>query len=111
MATTLITSTTTTIQLNDHLNFPDAGVLSKVIWKDAVCQSSLFCLAEGTEISEHTATRNATVQVIAGSGTLTLEGKPIALEPGVFVFMAANAPHALAAATNLAFLLTLASDC
>jgi quercetin dioxygenase-like cupin family protein len=106
----LITPTTPTLQLEDHLNFPDSGVLNKVIWKDATCQYSLFCLAAGTEISEHTSTRNATVHVIAGSGTLTLAGQPIALEPGVFIVMAANAPHALEATANLAFLLTLSSD-
>jgi quercetin dioxygenase-like cupin family protein len=110
MSTTLITPPTTTIQLHDHLAFPASGVLSKVLWKDATCQYSLFCLAAGTEISEHTSSRNATVQVIAGSGTLTLEGQPIALEPGVFVLMAANAPHALEAETDLAFVLTLSSE-
>ncbi len=31
------------------------------------------------------------------------------LEPGVFVFMPANAPHALEATSNLAFILTLSS--
>jgi quercetin dioxygenase-like cupin family protein len=107
---TLITPPTTTLQLHDHLEFPDSGVLSKVLWKDATCQYTLFCLAAGTEISEHTSTRNATVNVISGSGTLTLEGQSIALEPGVFVLMLANAPHALEATTNLAFLLTLSAE-
>jgi quercetin dioxygenase-like cupin family protein len=106
----LITPTTPTLQLQDQLEFPESGVLNKVIWKDATCQYSLFCLAAGTEISEHTSTRNATVHVIAGSGTLTLEGQPIPLEPGVFIVMAANAPHALDAATDLAFVLTLSSE-
>jgi quercetin dioxygenase-like cupin family protein len=67
-------------------------------------------LAAGTDISEHTSTRNATVNVIAGTGTLTLEGKDIPLTPGVFVFMKANAPHALNAEDNLAFLLTLSEN-
>jgi quercetin dioxygenase-like cupin family protein len=107
---TLITPPTTILQLHDHLAFPDSGVLSKVLWKDATCQYTLFCLAAGTEISEHTSTRNATVNVISGSGTLTLAGQSIALEPGVFVLMAANAPHALEATTNLAFLLTLSAE-
>ena len=31
------------------------------------------------------------------------------LEPGVFIFMPANAPHALEAKSNLAFILTLSS--
>ncbi|MEB3356609.1 MAG: cupin domain-containing protein [Synechococcales bacterium] len=109
MSTTLISPQTTALQLKDHLAYPDSGVLSKVIWKDDLCQYSLFCLAASTEISEHTSTRNATVQVLEGTGSLTLNGEKIALAPSVFIFMAANAPHALEAASNLAFVLTLSA--
>jgi quercetin dioxygenase-like cupin family protein len=110
MPTSLISPETTSLQLHDHIEYPDSGVLSKVIWKDDLCQYSLFCLAANTEISEHTSTRNATVQVIEGDGTLTLNGERIPLKPGVFIFMAANAPHALEAASNLAFVLTLSAE-
>ncbi|WP_313898039.1 cupin domain-containing protein [Nodosilinea sp. LEGE 07298] len=47
------------------------------------------------------------VQVLEGQGTLTLNGEDVELVPGRFVFMPANAPHALKATENLAFLLTL----
>ena len=105
---TTVTSTSSfATQLRCSSEYPQNGVLSQVLLKDKCCQYTLFHLAAGTEISEHTSTRNATVHVIEGHGTLTLEGKAIALEPGVFVFMPANAPHALIADENLAFLLTL----
>ncbi len=93
--------------LQEQIEYPRAGVLSKVIIQDQACQYTLFCLAATTEISEHTSTRNAAVNVLEGRGVLTLFGEEITLEPGVFVFMPANAPHALKAAENLAFLLTL----
>lgn len=105
--TTILTCSSFVTQLNDQIEYPEAGVLSKVLLKTNFCQYTLFCLAVRTEISEHTSTRNATVQVLAGRGVLTLSGKAIALEPGVFVFMPANAPHALQADEDLAFLLTL----
>lgn len=107
MTATLIPQTATAIQLRDSVEYPEAGVLSKVLVKDGWCQYTLFCLAAGTEISEHTSTRNATVQVLEGNGVLMLEGKDIPLETGVFAFMPANAPHALKARENLSFLLTL----
>ena len=81
-------------------NTPTRAYSGKVIWKDNLCQYSLFCLAANTEISEHTSTRNATVQVVEGAGALTLNGERIPLKPGVFIFMAANAPHALEAASK-----------
>jgi len=109
MANALITSDATVVQLVDHIEYPESGILSKVVWKDDQCQYSLFCLAAATEISEHTSTRDATVQVLEGTGVLTLNGKVISLAPGVFVFMDANAPHALESNSNLAFLLTLSA--
>jgi nitric oxide dioxygenase len=96
-----------TTPLQDAIEYPKAGILSKVLVKDNNCQYTLFCLAKDTELEEHTSTRNAVITVIEGKGTLTLEGQEIALKPGVFVFMPANAPHALKAEENLAFLLTL----
>jgi nitric oxide dioxygenase len=89
------------------IEYPQDGVLSKVLLKDDNCQYTLFCLAAETDISEHTSSRNASIVVLEGRGILTLEGKDIQLEPGVFVFMTAHAPHALKAQDNLAFLLTL----
>jgi len=109
MSTSLISPNTVFVQLKEHIEYPDSGVLSKVIWQSEPCQYSLFCLAANTEISEHTSTRHATVQVIEGTGFLILHGEKIALSPGVFIFMEANAPHALEAGANLAFLLTLSS--
>ena len=106
---TVLSSQTPVLPILEHLEYPEAGVLSKMLFKDAACQYTLFCLASGTEISEHTATGNAIVQVLAGSGTLTLNGKDNPLAPGVLVFMSAHAPHALHAASNLAFLLTLSA--
>lgn len=109
MSTNLISADTTFVQLRDHLEYPESGILSKVLWKNALCQYSLFCLAANTEISEHTSTRNATIQVLEGTGTLTLNSETISLAPGMFIFMVANAPHALEAASNLAFMLTLSA--
>ncbi|MGY6528771.1 MAG: cupin domain-containing protein [Cyanobacterium sp.] len=97
------------INLDQHIEYPSEGVLSKVLLKDKNCQYTLFCLAKGTEISEHTSSRNATVNVIEGEGILTLEGEDIKLEKGVFVVMPSNAPHALNANQNLCFLLTLSA--
>ncbi|MGC9528221.1 MAG: cupin domain-containing protein [Limnospira sp.] len=97
------------INLREQIQYASEGIVSRVLLKDENCQYTLFCLAAGTEISEHTSSRNATVNVLEGRGILTLEGKDIALEPGVFVFMKANAPHALKTEENLAFLLTLSA--
>ena len=100
-----------TATLQSLIEYPTSGILSKVLLKDNNSQYSLFCLAAGTEIDEHTSTRNAVITVFKGTGNLNLEGKDIALAPGVFVFMPANAPHAVQAKDNLAFMLALSEHC
>jgi quercetin dioxygenase-like cupin family protein len=110
MARTLLSMKAAALHLRDSLEYPESGVLSKVLLQDNHCQYTLFCLAADTEISEHTSPRNATVHVLAGKGRLTLAGETIDLEPGVFVVMPAHAPHALSAVENLAFLLTLSES-
>ncbi|MBD2168333.1 cupin domain-containing protein [Calothrix membranacea FACHB-236] len=107
MTSTITNNQSFVTQLREQIEYPHSGVLSKVLLKDQVCQYTLFCLAANTEISEHTSTRNATISVIEGKGLLTLCGENIVLEPGVLVFMPANAPHALQTAENLSFLLIL----
>lgn len=98
------------MHLQAQIEYPQAGVFSKALIKDPACQYTLFCLAAGTDISEHTSSRNATVLGVEGKGTLTMAGEVIPLETGVFVFMPAHTPHALQAEENLAFLLILSEQ-
>jgi quercetin dioxygenase-like cupin family protein len=107
MSKTVLQMKSTFLKFTDQIEYPEAGILSKILLKDNNCQYTLFCLAADTEISEHTAVRNATVNVLEGEGILTLEGEEIKLEKGTFVVIPAHAPHALKAKANLAFLLTL----
>lgn len=107
MATIAPNSKSLVTHLENKIEYAEVGILSKVMLKLPYCQYTLFCLAAGTDIAEHTSTRNASIQVLEGQGILTLEGQDILLEPGVFVFMPANVLHALKADANLAFLLTL----
>jgi len=68
---------------------------------------SLFCMAKGTDISEHTSTKQGFVHVLEGKGIFNLEGKDIIMEEGVFIFMKEDAVHSLKAEENTTFLLTL----
>lgn len=110
MTTTLTSNSSFATQLRQDIQYSAGGVFSKVLVKSTHCQYTLFCLAAATDIAEHTSTRNAAITVIEGRGILTLEGQEILLEPGVFVFMPANAPHALKAEENLAFILALSDN-
>lgn len=110
MTTTTTANSSFYFSLRERIEYPADGALSKVLFKDNTCKHTLLCLAAGANISEHASTRNAVINVVEGRGVLTLEGEDIQLESGTFVFMPDNAPHALKAEENLAFILMLSSD-
>ena len=89
------------------MEFPKEGVFSKVLVKSEVSNHTLMCLAKGSDISEHTSTREAAVTVLKGKGTFVLNGENIKMEPGFFIFMPKDAPHSLSANEDLAILLSL----
>ncbi len=93
--------------LNKSIKFPKGGVYSRVIAKNKNFDYTLMCLAKGTGIDTHTSTKNGGVYVIEGKGTFVLFGKKIAMKPGIFISMPANAPHSLKSTENLAILLCL----
>lgn len=89
------------------IEYPKQGILSKEIIKSEKIDVTLFCMAAGTEISEHTSTKQGFVYVVEGRGIFNLEGKNIKMLPGVFIFMKENAVHSLKAEEETAFLLAL----
>lgn len=93
--------------LKENISYSSGGILSKVIIKSEKIDANLFCMAEGTEISEHTSTKQGFVYIIEGEGVFTLEEKEIKMLPGVFIKMGENMVHSLKATQNTSFLLVL----
>jgi len=96
-----------TANIKDMIEYPKEGVLSKEIIRTRKNNVSLFCMAKGTEIGEHTSTKQGFIYVVEGRGIFNLEGKSIKMLPGVFIFMKENAVHSLKAEENTAFILSL----
>lgn len=95
--------------LKAMVEYPKEGIISKVISKSAKKDVTLFSMAGGTEISEHTSTKEGMVYVLEGKGTFILRDNRIKMESGVIIFMDKNSPHSLEAESNLSFLLVLVS--
>lgn len=89
------------------IEYPRGGILSKEILKDGKYNATLFCLSGGTEISEHTATKDGFIYVIEGEGVFHLDGKDIIMRSGVLIAMRANAAHSLRVKNDTSFLLLL----
>lgn len=94
-------------KIMDRISYSEGGILSKEIIKKDNLNVTLMSMAEGTELSEHTSTRQGTVYVVEGKGVFNLEGEDIAMVPGVLIYMKANMRHSLKAEENTSFILSL----
>ena len=95
------------VDLNDLIEYSKGGVLSKELFDDSGYKITLFCMGGGTNISEHTSTREGLVHVLEGDGIFNLEGADIHMKAGVLIDMKANAIHSLKANGDTSFLLIL----
>lgn len=93
--------------VNKLIQYPEKGILSQVIFKSQKLEATLFCLARGTEISDHAATREALILVYEGRGEFILAGEKIEMAAGTMIHFPPNAVHSLKARENTAFLLFL----
>lgn len=96
--------------LNELMQFPKKGIFSTVLAKSEMYNYTLMCLAAGTDMDEHTSSKNGVVQVLKGKGTFTLYDKEIDMKPGIFIFMPKDASHSLKAEEDLAILLCLTTQ-
>ena len=93
--------------LKGLIGYSEKGIVSKVIFKNEKLDVSLFCMAKGTQLSEHTSTREAIVHVLEGKGIFRLGKENIQMLPGVIIHMKPNAKHALKVSENTSFVLIL----
>lgn len=91
----------------DLIEYSQGGIVSKEIYKTDKNNVTLMCMSAGSEMSEHTSTREGIIYVLEGDGIFTLEGEAIAMKAGVSILMKENAIHSLRALENTSFILVL----
>ncbi|HTL73643.1 MAG TPA: cupin domain-containing protein [bacterium] len=95
------------LSLADETKFAANGIVSRTVFRSPNCRVVLFGFAEGQELSEHTSTQHALVQILSGECDFTLAGKAHALKAGDLLYMPPNLPHAACATKPFSMLLTL----
>jgi len=101
------TSFTCFTDLATEVTPPEDGTLSRTLHNDDNAKVVLFGFAAGEELSEHTASMPAILQIIRGEATLTIGEETVAGRPGTWIHMAAKMPHSVKTQTPLVMLLTL----
>lgn len=94
------------LSLPAETQFASNGIVSRTLLRTANSRTVLFGFAEGQELTEHTSTQHAVIQILSGECEFTLAGKPRAVKAGDLIYMPPNLPHAVKATTQFSMLLT-----
>lgn len=86
---------------------PEAGIVSHTLFNNDDVTMVLFGFAAGHELAAHTAPMPATIQILRGEATVTLEAETHEAGPGCLIHMQSNLRHGIIARTPVLMLLTL----
>ena len=95
------------LSLAEETQFAANGIVSRTLLRTGNSRTTLFGFAEGQELTEHTSTQHALIQVLSGECEFSLAGRPHVLKAGDFLYMPPNLAHAVKATTQFSMLLTL----
>jgi quercetin dioxygenase-like cupin family protein len=95
------------LSLAKETQFAPNGIVSRTLLRTDNLRTVLFGFAEGQELTEHTSTQQALVQILSGECEFSLAGTPHRLKAGDFLYMPPNLPHAVKATQQFSMLLTL----
>ncbi len=95
------------VSLADETKFALNGIVSRTLLRTEDTRVVLFGFAEGQELTEHTSTQRAVIQILTGKCEFSLAGQSRSLKSGDLVYMPPNLAHAVKATTQFSMLLTL----
>lgn len=98
---------TKVLVLADETRFAANGIVSRTLLNTAHARVVLFGFAEGQELTEHTSTQHALVQILSGKCEFSLDGQWHTLKAGTLLHMPPNLRHAVRAKQQFSMLLTL----
>jgi len=85
---------------------PDS-IVSRTLFKSDRLKAILFGFDAGQELSEHTASQTAILQIVQGEATLVVGGQRHEVGPGFWLQMPPRLPHSVYAKSPLILLLLL----
>jgi len=97
------------LNVKSLIEYPKSGILSKEIIRTDKLNITLFCMAKGTGLSEHTSTKEGIVFVLEGKGIFTLKKEKIQMLPNILIHLKKNVIHSLKAEENTSFILSLSN--
>lgn len=93
--------------LADLVTYQAGQVVSKTLVQNPGVSITVFSFDEGEEISTHASHGDAMVYVIDGQAEITIGEEKFSVKAGETILMPADVPHAVAAAEQMKFMLTV----
>src|SRR5689334_14406703 len=95
------------IGLSEQTQFAPNGIVSRTVFRSGSHRVVLFGFSAGQELSEHTSSSHALVQILSGQSEWTLDGERRVLKAGDLLHMPPHLRHAVRAIEPFSVLLTL----
>jgi len=93
-----------------EVTVPENGILSRTIYSDDRIGVTIFGFDAGQELSEHTSTKAAIIEILQGEAEILLGDARHEAGPGTWIHMPAGLHHTIEARTPVVMLLTLMKD-
>ncbi len=95
------------LTLGDETKFAANGIVSRTLLRTATTRVVLFGFSEGQELTEHTSTQSAVIQILSGACEFTLGGVAHSAQAGDLIYLPPNLRHSVTATQQFSMLLTL----
>ena len=95
------------VSLPQETQYAPNGIVSRTLLRTPTARAVLFGFSQGQELTEHTSTQRALIQILSGECEFSLAGQSHLLKAGDLLHMPPNAPHAVKATSQFSMLLTL----
>jgi quercetin dioxygenase-like cupin family protein/uncharacterized protein (DUF2249 family) len=95
------------VSLLTETQYAPNGIVSRTLLRTANSRMVLFGFSEGQELTEHTSTQEAIIQILSGECEFSVAGQPHPMKTGDLLYMPANCAHAVKATKQFSMLLTL----
>lgn len=96
--------------LTEIPEIPQDGILSRTVFKSPSLKAVLFAFDAGQELSKHTSTHAAILQIIQGEASITLGEDAYQAQAHTWIHMPPHLPHSVFAHTQTIMLLLMEGD-
>ena len=95
------------LKIDEQVTYQENAVVSSQVLRAEKGNVTLFAFDKGQELSEHSTSFDALVQVLDGKAEIIISGQSFHMKSGEAIILPADEPHAIKATEQFKMLLTM----